>query len=194
MNNLVQLFGKHAATPDVALSETALTAASSRPFPPSLREIAVQMMNEAERHRVKVAVLLMDVRQISGVADVPEPERLEQSIESALRSCLRGSDAVIRYSEHELVILLPRMSSAQDIALTVERIFERATATCRIDEHSVSFSTNVGIAIFPDHGRTADALLDHARSEMELAIANGQNSYRIFGLVTPDQQSPGLRL
>ena len=146
----------------------------------------------AERHNTPLAVLFLDVDGFKAVNDSlghAAGDAILQSIAARLRSALRRSDTVSRYSGDEFVIVLPEIEQSDDAALVAKKLVQAASGPHRVESRTVSVTASVGIALYPDDGRAAETLVKHADAAMYDAKRAGAGSYRLFTpdlLLTPD--------
>lgn len=132
----------------------------------------------------RVAVLFVDLDGFKrandthghGVGDV-----LLATTARRLERCVRRTDLVARFGGDEFTILLTD--------LTAKHVPERVAKACvaaldvpfRIDGLDVRVSASIGVAVFPDHGRTVDDLVAVADRAMYEAKRAGGAGVRIAG-------------
>ena len=174
MNHLIHLFGNHRAAPSSAV----VTAERPRLPVASLQSHIAGADHAADdalpAGPMQMAVLLVDVqesRELTGFFQPVIGEQPVQSAGTALIACVRSSDTVIRCGDHEFSILINQVTCEEDVTRTAGRILECLTASRRINQCCLGFSTNIGIAIYPDHGTTADTLMSSARSALGVCIS-----------------------
>jgi diguanylate cyclase (GGDEF)-like protein len=152
---------------------------------------ALRAADERGHH---LAVLLLDLDQFKLVNDTnghAAGDDLLRNVATQLLRSIRGSDVVARIASEdqspeigrlggdEFAVVLPRISSAQDagdVAARVLQALEERSGDC--DDDSASTSASIGIAIFPDDGRDAEALLKHADVALYHAKERGGNQYQ----------------
>jgi len=83
-----------------------------------------------------------------------------QTVGSRLRHCARNSDLVARMGGDEFVIVCHDVRQPQDIQKLVERIHAAMQVPMGIGRAVIHIGVSIGVALYPDQGRTADALLD----------------------------------
>ena len=87
-----------------------------------------------------------------------------------LHSASRAGDLVARYAGDEFVMLVDNVSGASAAALVREKI--EALLRQPLDDeggpdtHRIVLSGTVGVAAYPEHGHSADALVRHADADM----------------------------
>ncbi|MGZ5622431.1 MAG: GGDEF domain-containing protein, partial [Methylobacter sp.] len=101
---------------------------------------------------------------------------LLQSIADNFRHCLRGCDSAARYGGDEFTILLPN-TTAEAAELVTKRIKDTLTAgSFNYRGNVITTNISIGIASYPQHGETAEALLRHADQAM---YANKRESKKL---------------
>jgi diguanylate cyclase (GGDEF)-like protein len=141
-----------------------------------------------------LAVLLLDLDQFKLVNDTrghAAGDDLLRTVAAQLLRSIRGSDIVARIATEdqgpeigrlggdEFAIVLPRIASAQDAGDVAGRVLKGVEEGSRNrDDAAASASASIGIAIFPDDGRDAEALLKHADVALYHAKERGGNQYQ----------------
>ena len=119
-----------------------------------------------------VAVLLLDLDRFKHVNDVLGyaigDKVLVAVAERLARALARDGDVVARLSGDRFGVLLQRTDAAQAhaVALRIEQALENPLA---LGEHKVDMGAGVGIACWPLHADSDDALLVHAEMAMYAA-------------------------
>jgi len=91
------------------------------------------------------------------------------SISMRLRSGLRDSDTVAVLNSGQIGILLHTVLGPQDLELVINRLLLRLAEPVQIEERIFPTVARIGAALSPEHGETVEALLDHARIELNKA-------------------------
>ncbi|MBI0536193.1 EAL domain-containing protein [Roseomonas sp. KE2513] len=148
-----------------------------------LKERLMQAMALAERGGGRLAVLCLDLNRFKPVNDTlghaAGDEVLRQTAER-LRGLSRTSDIVARVGGDEFVFVQTAVSRAADAAALAERIVVRIARPFDVSGYAVNIDTSIGIAIFPDDGRTVEALLKNADTALYRAKAAGRGVTRFF--------------
>ncbi|HEV3009551.1 MAG TPA: GGDEF domain-containing protein, partial [Burkholderiales bacterium] len=101
--------------------------------------------------------------------------RLLRQVANAVQSELRATDVPARYGGDEFIVLLPETppKGALDVAERIRNaISARALA---IDGQRLMATVSIGIACYPEDGRTIDALAARADRALYQAKAQGRN-------------------
>ena len=142
-----------------------------------------QAMSIAQRGNQKLGILYLDIDRFKTINDSlghAIGDRLLQSAASRLLDCVRHSDTVSRQGGDEFVILLSRLTLAQDAAVIAEKILAAFGVPFQIDEHTVYTTVSIGVVTFPDDGLDAESLLKNADFAMYQAKESGRNCYQFF--------------
>jgi len=148
-----------------------------------LRDRLMQSMSLAQRHRQKLAVLYLDVDRFKHINDSLGHgigDRVLQSVAQRLLTCVRTSDTVSRHGGDEFVILLADAVHAQDAIVSADKILLALAAPHLIEQHDLSITASIGIAVYPDDGTDAETLMKHADFAMLHAKDGGRNNYQFF--------------
>ncbi|MGZ8183981.1 MAG: GGDEF domain-containing protein [Methylobacter sp.] len=150
-------------------------------------ELLEKQLQHARRGGHTFSLLLGDCDNLKIVNDKYGHEAgnlLLQSIADNFRHCLRGCDSAARYGGDEFTVLLPN-TAVEAAELVAKRIKDTLVASSfNYRGNTVATNISVGIATYPQHGDTAEALLRHAdqamyankRESKNLATENAKKS------------------
>jgi diguanylate cyclase len=139
-----------------------------------------QQVEQALAERPAVALLLLDIDNFKEINDTfghQIGDGLLGQVGPRLRNQLDAGDLIARLGGDEFGILLrdadaDRAVKVADAVLRVEQPF-------MIDGHPLDVTASIGIAVFPQHGSTAETLLQRADVAMYVAKRSG-NSYALY--------------
>jgi diguanylate cyclase (GGDEF)-like protein len=144
----------------------------------SNRRVLTQRLSEellrAQRQSHSFTVLMLDVDHFKKYNDAyghPAGDEVLKKVANVLRSCTRAGDCTARYGGEEFAVLLSGKSGDTALQLA-ERIRERVAA-----EEFVGGKVTIsgGIAEFPHHGHTAEAVISSADEALYEAKREGRN-------------------
>jgi diguanylate cyclase (GGDEF)-like protein/PAS domain S-box-containing protein len=158
-----------------------LTEVYNRRF---MAEFLDQELARAERDNYPVSVVIMDMDHFKNFNDNYGHrcgDIVLQAFAKFLLDHTRRSDVVCRYGGEEFVILMPN-ASAQDGYERVESWRQDFSETA-IEYDGMKFSAtfSAGLATFPEHGLTGDAILQAADKALYQSKNNGRNRVTRFG-------------
>jgi c-di-GMP phosphodiesterase Gmr len=93
---------------------------------------------------------------------------------------LRESDMLSRISGDEFLLLLNPVQSQDEVAEYLHFMLERIRAPFFIDGSEIFASTSIGVSLYPEHGRSYDALRQNADIAMYLVKNNGKGTAIFF--------------
>ena len=129
----------------------------------------------ANREGTSLTLLLLDLNGFKEINDTlghHAGDRVLQCVASRLRTTLREADTVARLGGDEFAVLLP-FADLDGALLAAQKLLQEVEQPCVIDQKSLSVRASLGIACFPEHGSSADALLQKADVAMYIAKADG---------------------
>jgi len=93
---------------------------------------------------------------------------------------LRESDMLSRISGDEFMLLLNPIQSEHEVAEYIHATLQRLRAPFFIDGSEIFASTSIGVSLFPDHGRSFDALRQNADIAMYRVKNDGKGAAAFF--------------
>ena len=106
-------------------------------------------------------------------------DRLIQDVSSAVRECLADDDTLARLGGDEFIVLSP-VASVASMEAMAQRILERLRVPFSLGLVEVYTGCSIGIAMFPEHGDSLEALIRAADTAMYVAKDDGKRTYRVF--------------
>ncbi|MDP1681918.1 MAG: GGDEF domain-containing phosphodiesterase [Burkholderiales bacterium] len=86
-----------------------------------------------------------------------------------LKNILKDEDQVFRVGRSEIACLLPTLSNETQAVLAAHKIIRTLGSQLALDQYAMHSEPYVGVALFPAHGQSADALLQRASSALREA-------------------------
>ena len=139
---------------------------------------ANRLFGQAVRYGRPASLLMVDCDNLKPVNDSHGHEagnRLLRQVANAVQSELRATDVPARYGGDEFIVLLPETppKGAADVA---ERIRNAIGARpIAFDGQRITATVSIGIACYPEDGRTLDALAARADRALYQAKQEGRN-------------------
>jgi diguanylate cyclase (GGDEF)-like protein len=100
-------------------------------------------------------------------------------VAACLKACVRETDIVARLAGDEFVILLHGIDTPERIGSIADEIVTSLSTPCTLNGNTVKVGTSIGIALFPEHGRTREELLKAADTAMYAAKSSGRGTWRV---------------
>jgi len=145
-----------------------------------------QLEQLAASHRsdeASMALLFIDLDHFKRVNDSLghlAGDTLLQTVASRITGCLRASDRVARFGGDEFMVLLTGASDRTVVEQVANKLLEVVEAPLEAAGRPISVSPSIGVALFPEHGRTPAELIQHADAAMYLAKARGRANVQFF--------------
>lgn len=162
-----------------------------------LRDRLDQAKALAARLRTRVAVLFMDLDRFKRINDSlghPVGDALLKAVVVRLRNCVRDSDTISRQGGDEFVIIVGDVRDSDAVARIAEKIHQRMAEPFVLDNHALTASFSIGIAIYPDDGDDFDNLTKKADTAMYHAKQAGRSTHRFFTAQMNEQAVEHLQL
>jgi len=140
-----------------------------------------QTLAAARRHGMRFAVLMADLDGFKAVNDSyghDAGDVVLQQVARRFQGCIRDGDTLARLGGDEFAIVLPQVESSEAAALVALRLIRSLDEPLGEDGHAVVVGTSVGIAAFPEHGRSIHGLLLAADTALYAAKHAGKNGFR----------------
>lgn len=131
----------------------------------------IEELDRGSRYKRNLSILMIGPKL--------DPQQIKEKIDNLserypivvnyLQKIIRGMDLLAHYGKYELELMLPETNKEQAILLA-----ERIAQETKFDKDS---PISVGVATFPDDGRTADILIE--KSRQALRISRDKKSDRV---------------
>jgi diguanylate cyclase len=150
-----------------------------------------QAIQAGLRQQTTLALLIFNINNFKEINDTLghyNGDRLLKQVVSRLQSAARKSDTISRIDGKEFAILLPVIQEREDIILFIKKIQKIFTESFSIDKLKFEIQINIGTAIFPEHGKDVDTIMQRANVALFAAKQSNQQ-YTIYSSEL-DKQSP----
>ena len=165
------------------------------------RRLHEQLEGELESSRrqgTKFAVHVIDVDRFKTVNDLfghAEGDRLLVDLATCLRQEARESDMIARIGGDEFVILQAGIADARDAGALAGRLLGAVSARlAETGTRALAATVSIGIALAPDDGTTAEALLSHADMALYQVKSTGRNGFAFFNTEINEAQLARRRM
>ena len=136
----------------------------------------------AAREQRRFAVLFIDLDRFKHINDSlghQFGDRVLIEITRRIKGCLRHADTAARLGGDEFLVLLHQLD-AHSAEVTAQRILDRLAQPIDIDDMSFSITCSIGIAFYPEDGRTMDDLIKNADAAMYHVKERGRTGFRFY--------------
>jgi diguanylate cyclase (GGDEF)-like protein len=167
-DDLLDARAREKAAQEAALHD-ALTGLPNRA---SFEESLDHGLTQAKRHGWRLAVLFIDIDDFKSLNDSYGHglgDQVLRTTAARLRSFFREEDLICRWGGDEFVCLLMDVQQEDSVVRLAKELSERISEVRKVDEVTLVTELSIGIAMFPEDGETADALVRNADTAMYAA-------------------------
>lgn len=141
-----------------------------------------QAIARAQRQDRRFALMFVDLDRFKAVNDNlghRAGDQLLVEVARRLNASVRASDMVGRLAGDEFLVLLEDIHTREEVLAVAEKILQVVQQPVPIDGQLAQVGASIGIALYPEHGRTGEELLRLADAAMYEVKAAGRDGYRL---------------
>ncbi len=157
------------------------------------REFLGASMARSDRRKKSTAVMFLDLDHFKEINDTlghDAGDDLLISVSQRLLSCIREGDMVARLGGDEFAIILDDVGNPDDARIVAEKILEEMKEPHDFGGDQRTVGTSLGIATYPDAGKTPEELIKAADQAMYVVKKSGRNGYRFYSDIAKPGSSP----
>lgn len=139
----------------------------------------------AERHDHLLALLAIEpdhYRRAVELLGGAFGDQLLRAVAERLKASVRRSDTLARVRERSFVALLEGLSGDDPAGALATKLRRLMTPAYCVEGRELVLTASVGVALFPTHGRTLEALVELAESAMLEVMMAGGDGCRVADL------------
>lgn len=157
-----------------------LTNLPSRSLFQDRLEQAIQRSSLMESSVALIFVDLDDFKQINdrygnNIGDLV----LQESAHRFLR-CIRQCDTVARLGGDEFVMILENIKQTDVVIKICQKVIDEISRPIYVQDKEYFTGVSLGVALYPNHTKEIDKLLEFADTAIKAAKKSGKNQYRFF--------------
>lgn len=161
-------------------STDSLTALFNRAqFARKLNSMMVNDKGEVPRFTL-MSVDLDEFKSVNDTFGHDYGDDLLIQVSQRLKACVRDDDLVFRMGGDEFTILVTGCVDQDAISEIATRILRSLSKEYKLKQKIVNVSASVGIAMYPEDGKTPEALIKGADTALYSVKRSGKNGYRYF--------------
>ncbi len=137
-----------------------------------------RLFAQAMRYGRPASMLMIDSDNLKAVNDLHGHEagnRLLKTVAKCIETELRHTDVLARYGGDEFVALLPETAAARAIEVAQRIVKTVATVPLDFEGKRIETSVSIGLACYPEDGRSIDTIQARADRAMYVAKEQGRN-------------------
>jgi diguanylate cyclase (GGDEF)-like protein/PAS domain S-box-containing protein len=138
---------------------------------------------QAHRSRQKLAAIYLDLDRFKVINDSlghTVGDELLRRVADRLRLCIREEDTIARLGGDEFILLVPRLSSEEDVETVGRKILTAIRLPFTIDDRKFFLTTSIGISVYPEDGIDSETLVQNADTAMYRAKERGRDNYQLY--------------
>ncbi|MEW5769892.1 MAG: EAL domain-containing protein [Pseudomonadota bacterium] len=138
---------------------------------------------QARRSSEKLGVLFLNIDRFKSINDLyghAQADELLNKVTERIQGCLRGADTLARFGGDEFLMLNTGIQNDDEVLAIVARINDELAEPFKVSGKQVFLSISAGIALFPEHGDSPDALIRHANIALYHGRIAGSSSHTFF--------------
>jgi len=159
---------------------------------PNRRLLEDKVRKELERSRRfgdPSALFYIDLDGLKTINDIlghDAGDDLICQISQQLKELARHQDTVARLGGDEFAVFLPGLGDLTAIRRLAGRMVDALGRAYTIGGTGIYSTASIGIAVYPEHGRTYEELISHADEAMYRSKNKGRNGFHLFDPATDD--------
>jgi len=158
-------------------------------------ERADRELEDARRRNRQLALLFLDLdgfKRINDTLGHSAGDLLLQAVAARLKETVRVGDFIARSGREgegvhfarlggdEFTIVLPDLADGAIVDRVADRVLAALNRPFQVDGQALTMTASIGIAVFPEDGADAAALLKHADTAMYHAKDQGRNNWQMY--------------
>lgn len=137
-----------------------------------------QEISAAKSEGREFYLLNLDLNKFKEVNDIyghKTGDLLLVEVAKRLSDCCRGNDYIARLGGDEFMAIQSKTQDSEDLPSLARRIAHTVDTSILLDDTLVRTGVSIGVAVYPDHGQTAEELMSKADIAMYRAKADPIN-------------------
>jgi diguanylate cyclase (GGDEF)-like protein len=143
-----------------------------------LKDRLAQALAQHKRNEQRFALLFIDLdgfKQVNDEHGHDVGDELLVQVAGRLKGSLRAQDTVCRFGGDEFIILLTEVGTGENAMQVAHKLVDELIRPYSLSAARAEISASVGVALYPDHGRTSQALMRVADKAMYEVKHDGKN-------------------
>lgn len=149
-------------------------------------ELLKQEINQADRQKMKIAVLFIDLDNFKPINDTmghDAGDRVLKMVAQRFVSILRKSDSIARFGGDEFAAILCNVKNEADIEKIVRKLIKKFNNPFKIKNNKFQIGLSMGISIYPDDDNTINGLIKKADFAMYQIKLESKNSFKFYNKI-----------
>ena len=141
-------------------------------------------VSACERSGIPLAVFYVDLdgfKELNDTHGHAMGDRVLQEAARRMRAVLRKHESAGRVGGDEFALVITHFSGEAQLAQIAERILTTVKQQVSASNAKASVTASIGIAMYPQHARSPEELVECADAAMYAAKRRGGNAYAVYG-------------
>lgn len=143
------------------------------------QEQMIMQIENSKRYDTAFSLIIIDIdffKKFNDIYGHQSGDAVLRQVAQKLKKNVRSADYVCRYGGEEMTIILPNTDKNEAI-ITAEKICQTiAEAPFKLaNDKEGAVTISLGVATYPQDGKTPAALIEHADQKLYIAKENGRN-------------------
>ncbi|OZG74299.1 hypothetical protein BTA51_04605 [Hahella sp. CCB-MM4] len=142
-----------------------------------------QAMLRAQRGNKQVGLLFLNIdhfRTVNQALGYKSGDLLIKMVAARVRQVLRQCDGLARVGGDEFAVILEDVEEEFSLSAVADKLIEVFSKPFQVSHRDVELNISMGLASYPEEGRSVDVLLQHANQAMFDAKKEPGSTYRFF--------------
>lgn len=138
---------------------------------------------QAQRRETSLGVMSLRLDRLKLINDTlgqALADELLLGVADRLKRCLRRADTLARVGADEFSILVPDLDDPGDVETVASKINDALRMPFQLSGGGVKTALNMGVALLPREGESADALVEQAEIAMNQVKSSGKAGWRFY--------------
>lgn len=148
-----------------------------------LRELFKKVSVQANRHKHKLALVLVDLDNFKHINDNlghSVGDTLLVHVTERLSANIAERDIISRLNADKFIIILSQAYTENELLTKTQALSNVFASPFEIEGNIIDSTASIGICIFPDEGQDLETLIRKADIAMYIAKESGGNTYQFF--------------
>jgi diguanylate cyclase (GGDEF)-like protein len=144
--------------------------------------LAISLAN-SERNNTSFALFVLDIDNFKTINDTQghiDGDIFLKEFSGRLNDLIRKGDILSRIGGDEFTIISSRLKTLSSARKLAERLVKGLNIAYQIQEKITTITVSIGIAVYPQDGKTSEELLKNADIAMYSSKKSGKNTYRFY--------------
>lgn len=142
-----------------------------------------EAINQAKVENSRFAIMLIDLDRFKLINDTLGHHVGDEFlivISKRLKDLIRQGDTACRPGGDEFVVIFEHIKNREDIENKARVFLSELAKPVKLSGQELQTTLSIGIAMYPEHGNSSDALLKHADVAMYKAKGEGKNKFEFY--------------